>query len=213
MGGEEQRTIPSRVLTVVPRQERAVRRVHAILDAAMAVLVLEGADAFTSNRVAARAGVSVGSVYKYFANKDHILAGVVERGLITSEKTIRQGLVRAVEGELHEAAVEVVSTLCRDFEPHRELFRELFSGATLLRAPSVQTLTVERIVEAARETLLAPAGPYRPRRGEGTLFVTVNAVVFAFLRWMVDAPEAVSAEGFATSVADLLCASLEPVER
>ena len=68
---------------------------------------------------------------------------------------------------------------------------------------------LERVTEAARETLLAPAGPYHLKRGDGTLFVTVNGCVFAYFRWMVDAPPEVSRRAFAESVADLLCASLE----
>ncbi len=205
------RSLPVRVLSVVPRQARAVRRVHDILDAAMTVLVLEGAETFSSNRVAEQAGVSVGSVYKYFANKDRILAGIVERGLLGSEQTIRDGLVRAVEEDLHEVAVQVMCRLVADLEPFRPLFRELFCGAPLLRSPSVQTLTVDRLVDAVRATLLHPVGPYRPTRGEATLFVAVNGCVFAFLRWIVDAPSQISRQAFAESVADILATSLEPV--
>src|SRR5258706_778849 len=48
--------------------------VDAILDAAARILVDRGYDAFTTNRVAAGAGVSVGSLYQYFPNKEALLA-------------------------------------------------------------------------------------------------------------------------------------------
>ncbi|HSD86958.1 MAG TPA: TetR family transcriptional regulator [Kofleriaceae bacterium] len=56
-----------------PQQARSTDLVAAILKAAIQVLEKEGAPRFTTARVAARAGVSVGSVYQYFPNKASIL--------------------------------------------------------------------------------------------------------------------------------------------
>jgi len=56
-----------------PKQVRSERLVAAILEAAVRVLEREGAAAFTTVRVAERAGVSVGSLYQYFPNKESIL--------------------------------------------------------------------------------------------------------------------------------------------
>ena len=56
-----------------PKQARSSDLVAAILEAALQVLAKEGAQRFTTTRVAERAGVSVGSVYQYFPNKASIL--------------------------------------------------------------------------------------------------------------------------------------------
>lgn len=56
-----------------PQQARSNELVVAILDAAVQVLAKEGAQRFTTARVAERAGVSVGSLYQYFPNKAAIL--------------------------------------------------------------------------------------------------------------------------------------------
>lgn len=56
-----------------PKQARSNDLVAAILDAAVQVLTTEGAQRFTTARVAERAGVSVGSLYQYFPNKAAIL--------------------------------------------------------------------------------------------------------------------------------------------
>jgi AcrR family transcriptional regulator len=56
-----------------PRQARSTRLVADILEAATRVLVREGARRFTTARVAERAGISVGSLYQYFPNKEAIL--------------------------------------------------------------------------------------------------------------------------------------------
>lgn len=56
-----------------PKQGRSEQLVAAILEAAIQVLTDEGARRFTTARVAERAGVSVGSLYQYFPNKESIL--------------------------------------------------------------------------------------------------------------------------------------------
>ncbi len=56
-----------------PVQARSTRLVADILEAAIRVLEREGAQRFTTIRIAAEAGVSVGSLYQYFPNKQAIL--------------------------------------------------------------------------------------------------------------------------------------------
>ena len=56
-----------------PRQKRSKQLVEDILEAAIRVLSHEGAKRFTTARVAETAGVSVGSLYQYFPNKEAIL--------------------------------------------------------------------------------------------------------------------------------------------
>lgn len=56
-----------------PKQARSTELVAAILEAAIQVLAQEGAQRFTTARVAEKAGVSVGSLYQYFPNKAAIL--------------------------------------------------------------------------------------------------------------------------------------------
>lgn len=56
-----------------PRQARSTRLVADILQASARVLVHHGAHSFTTARVAEAAGISVGSLYQYFPNKEAIL--------------------------------------------------------------------------------------------------------------------------------------------
>jgi AcrR family transcriptional regulator len=56
-----------------PRQARSTQLVAAVLEAAVRVLVRDGAHRFTTARVAEATGISVGSLYQYFPNKEAIL--------------------------------------------------------------------------------------------------------------------------------------------
>lgn len=65
----------------IPRQTRAEETVSAILEAAAQVLEAGGLAAFTTNAVAERAGVSIGTLYQYFADKQALLRTLAEREL------------------------------------------------------------------------------------------------------------------------------------
>lgn len=69
------RAKPARVRRV-PRQERSKILVDCIRIAASEILRKDGPKALTTNNIAARAGVSIGSLYQYFANKEQILEEV-----------------------------------------------------------------------------------------------------------------------------------------
>jgi AcrR family transcriptional regulator len=64
---------PSVAVRKQPQQARSEQVVSIILQAASRVLAREGARRFTTARVAQTAGVSVGSLYQYFPNKEAIL--------------------------------------------------------------------------------------------------------------------------------------------
>ena len=62
-----------------PVQARSTATVDAILSATTQVLLSEGQERLTTTRVAYRAGVSVGTLYQYFPNKQTLLRAVLER--------------------------------------------------------------------------------------------------------------------------------------
>lgn len=63
----------------VPQQERSQRRYDAILDAGAAVFAEHGVEAATMQEIAERAGTSIGSVYRFFADKEALFRAVVDR--------------------------------------------------------------------------------------------------------------------------------------
>ncbi len=98
-----------------PRQARSKRMVRALLDATAKVLVEEGWSAASTNRVADVAGVSVGSLYQYFPNKESLvltlarehgeaMVAAIEKALENSEEeqslTVREAIARYVSASL-----------------------------------------------------------------------------------------------------------------
>ena len=62
-----------------PVQARSIASVEAILKATIQVLLKVGKESLTTTRVAARAGVSVGTLYQYFPNKSALLRAALQR--------------------------------------------------------------------------------------------------------------------------------------
>jgi hypothetical protein len=60
-----------------PASSSPIETVNVILEASARILELEGLRGFNTNTVAAKAGVSVGSLYQYFPNKDAILVALI----------------------------------------------------------------------------------------------------------------------------------------
>src|ERR1700730_15789368 len=83
----------------IPRQARAAETVSAILEAAAQVLEAGGLAAFTTNAVAERAGVSIGTLYQYFADKNEVsqdLRPRVRQALLGEIDPTPEGRVRVM---------------------------------------------------------------------------------------------------------------------
>jgi AcrR family transcriptional regulator len=85
-----------------PEQDRSRATVEAIVEAAAHILVKHGYDAFSTNRVAERAGVSIGSLYQYFPNKDALLSELMRRHVVEIERGVEEMAAQAQTAPLAE---------------------------------------------------------------------------------------------------------------
>ena len=86
-----------------PVQARSTASVEAILKATIQVLLKFGKERLTTTRVAARAGVSVGTLYQYFPNKSALLRAALQRHM--------DEVVQAVETVCREQAGASLQTM------------------------------------------------------------------------------------------------------
>src|SRR6188768_1896869 len=86
-----------------PRQSRSVATVDTIIAATARVLVKQGFDGLTTNAVAEAAGVSIGSLYQYFPNKEALVAALVERHVEDKNRAVISELSRVASLPLKEA--------------------------------------------------------------------------------------------------------------
>jgi AcrR family transcriptional regulator len=108
-----------------PRQERSRATVDTILAATARVLVKRGYDDLTTNAVAAAAGVSIGSLYQYFPNKNALVAALIERHIEDMNASVLAELARVAQLPFAEAARCVVELTIRAHAVDPELHRVL----------------------------------------------------------------------------------------
>jgi AcrR family transcriptional regulator len=90
-------------------QERSRATVDALLEATTRVLLKEGYDRASTNRIAEVAGVSIGSLYQYFPSKEALVAAVIDRHQQEISAVTLKALVKAATLPIEAAAREFVS--------------------------------------------------------------------------------------------------------
>jgi AcrR family transcriptional regulator len=195
-----------------PKQARSTELVSAILEAAIQVLAKEGAQRFTTVRVAEKAGVSVGSLYQYFPNKAAILFR-----LQSDEWHETSGLLRSIlEDRAHpplERLRRVVHAFIRSECDEAALRGALDDAAPLYRgAPEAQAVKAagDRVAQAFMREALPKAIPATRKLAGELILSTLTATGKEFSETPRTAKEI---EAYADAMADMFSAYLKGVAR
>lgn len=106
-------------------QERSKITVEAILDATARVLVREGYARTSTNRIATIAGVSIGSLYQYFPNKESLVAALVARHNREILTLLENAMQECVSDDLNSTMRELVRAMIAAYRVNPELHRIL----------------------------------------------------------------------------------------
>jgi AcrR family transcriptional regulator len=91
-----------------PRQQRSQATVEAVLEATIRVLLARGYQGTTTTAVAERAGVSIGSLYQYFPNKDSLMAALVKRHTADAIRCIDEVLQTSSQCDLKDSMRTII---------------------------------------------------------------------------------------------------------
>ncbi len=186
-----------------PKQRRSQQIVAAILEAGSLLLREEGAEALTTNRIAERAGVSIGSLYRYFPNKAAIVAAICDaetrreaNGLASADwpfdrLALEDALAELVDYQLerHRRLMDMGGEFYRD--RHREYSLTHHVGR-------------DRVEQRIRAVLLRHADRVAVRDTEQAAYLVARGVS-AIVRATVDErPEKLEDPAFRQELVDLL---------
>lgn len=196
-----------------PRQARARATVEAILDATARILVARGHDALTTNHVAARAGVSIGTLYEWFPSKEALVAGVVDRHLARAELVLdalaRELAPRAVGASLEELAALMADAMVRLHEDDPRLHRALTEEVPRSSRVRARIGAIEARMTEALGAMLAAHPAVRVRDVGLAASLSVLVLEAATHRWATDrAGRLVAREDLVAELARLLASYL-----
>jgi AcrR family transcriptional regulator len=158
-----------------PKQERAQATVEAILAATAHILVREGFEAASTNRIAEKAGVSIGSLYQYFPSKEAVVGALLEQHVREMLQVTREGLERGASGSLRERTRAMVRVMLAAHAVQPELHRVFMEE--MPRVSSAAVAELDRTFEGlARVYLERDRALIRPRNLEIAAFIVVQAV-------------------------------------
>ncbi len=201
------RTVPRKA----PSQERSRHTVEAIVDATARVLVRDGYDALSTNRVAKEAGVSVGSLYQYFPGKEALVAAVMERHASRMQENIAARMQNAPPAATaEEVATEMIRAMlaAQQAEPrlHRALVEQVPRIGALRRLHELFG-NYERLVEAWLED---NRDRIEVRDARMAAFVLVAAVEGLVNRATLDRPDLVASGTIEEQILRLVLAYVVP---
>ena len=139
-----------------PQQARSQATVDAIFDATIQVLLAEGLQRLTTIRVAERAGVSVGTLYQYFPQKQALLFAVLQRHLERVVSTTEDAAVSAHNASLSTMVKAVVAAFVKAKTQNLDESRALYAVALELDSRDY-VRKMEARTRTALETMLKTA--------------------------------------------------------
>jgi AcrR family transcriptional regulator len=181
--------------------------VDAILQAAAEVFADLGYARTTTNKIAERAGVSVGSLYQYFPNKDSLLVQLLAQHHADADRVLDAALARLADPKipLETGLRQLLTDLTALHQANPALTRAL-SMSVLRQSPAFDELHKDD------ESHLEQVGAVLSRRpdvraGDHLAMALVLSQATAHLcRWLVhDAPSIVHLEVLLEEIVQLLC--------
>ena len=163
-----------------PRQERAQHKVELILEAAIRLVDKGGVAALTTNAVAETAGVSIGTLYQYFPNKEAILEALADREMAALSARVLAVLEDPSVASPQERIGRILRAVTSSYGERRRVHRLVMEASLSRRGRRVAPL-IEQIL-----TLLTSHDrpPNAMSMTEAEAFVLTNAFVGIFRAMM-----------------------------
>lgn len=200
----------------LPQQDRSRITVEAILEATARILAEEGYDKASTNHIAERAGISIGSLYQYFPNKESLMAALMEQHSNEIAELVESKLRHLFDSPPEMAIPELVKAViaAHGINPrlHQVLNEEIPRSERLQQMQKAE----ERITQLLRVYLLrwsdSPHERFRqriqPQNLEMTIFILSRTVESLCHSAVIEYPNFVSDRQFEQEVSNLLLSYL-----
>ncbi|RVT89212.1 TetR/AcrR family transcriptional regulator [Sphingomonas crocodyli] len=192
-----------------PRQARAKYKVELILEAAIRLLDAGGMAALTTNAVAETAGISIGTLYQYFRNKEAILDALADREMAGQGERIVAIIEDRAPLSPHDRVAQIVAAVTASYGDRRAVHRIVMTHA-LARGSQRLAPLIDRLVAL----LAAPereAGDPRPPFSQAQAFVLSHAFAGVMRGMIIAGDDAPPVDAIVDQLSRLIAGSVEPI--
>lgn len=162
-----------------PTQERAKATREQILDTAARLFGERGIANTSTNRIAAEAGLSIGTVYRYFSDRTVIVEELLERLLVSIERRFTERLDRA-DRSVEDMTADILAAICDELVDNAKLVRALAAGVQFYNSGIPEFEPRLRLL--VKVLLIQILGPSDDHELDVMAFVLVNTGFSAVLR-------------------------------
>jgi AcrR family transcriptional regulator len=196
----------------LPQQDRSRMTVEAILEATARILTEEGYHKANTNRIAELAGISIGSLYQYFPNKESLMAALMEQHSNEIAELVESKLQDLFDAPLETAVPELVKAVIAAHAINPRLHQVL--NEEIPRSERLQQMQKadERITELLRAYLVRWSDSVQkrlhqrinPQNLEMTVFILSRTVESLCHSAVIEHPNFVSDSQFEQEVSNML---------
>lgn len=161
----------------VPAQRRSQELVDSILTATSIVVDQSGIDGATVDKIATKAGVSVGSIYQYFSNKTAIFFSFGERHLESNRSRMFARLEEWQHLPICELIPKVIDDMTEQWESRSKAMRYVFVYANALGLRARQMKMRREVIERLAAVLERHRGELRVKDPHLAAAAVIHAAV------------------------------------
>lgn len=173
----------------VPQQQRSREMVERILAAGRDVVLRDGYDAASTNRIAAEAGVSPGSLYQYFPDKEAVLSAIVDRYVDDVSKRVTAALADRFDETGPQMVRATLNALLDALEENTELLR-VVADELPRKENSARASALEQRITDLLSAYLAARRPLMRRdlTPSTAAWIAVRAIENLTVRYVLEQP-------------------------
>ncbi|OBA46832.1 TetR family transcriptional regulator [Nocardia sp. 852002-20019_SCH5090214] len=163
-----------------PTQERAKATREQILDTAARLFGERGIANTSTNRIAAEAGMSIGTVYRYFSDRTVIVEELLARLLENIEKRATDSIFDRSDATMHELTARLLNSIAEELVANALLVRALVAGVQFYSSGIPEFEPRLRLL--IKVLLIQVLGPGDDHEYDVMTFVIINTGFSAVLR-------------------------------
>jgi len=192
-----------------PQQARSRATVESIVEAGFISLARHGLQGTTTRHIADIAGISVGSLYEYFSDKEAVYRAMNQHMVDEIVAMIRQSMPMLVRCDIRELVIELLSRF-RELL-HRNDGRYLkYAGYSMHADQRKQLSPIQKLLtELALQYAMHHPELMRLRNMPTMSYILINGGIFTIIRYLAEPHPSIRFEDLVQGLADMAASYTE----